>query len=131
MKKIFLAVIVCFSAVQSFAVDCPVQFGEENYLDKVVAAIKSTKSCLEAADVAEACALGASGDVEIAPVAERKCGLDFWKKLSSQEKSIYGKLQSKCDVKFGKMQGTMYLSASSFCKLNVAKLYSELYTPAE
>jgi len=131
MKKTILAVLISFSALQTFAVDCPVNFGEENYLDKVGVAIKATKSCQEAAEIAEVCALGASGDLEIAPVAERKCGLDFWKKLSAQEKNVYGKLQFKCNEKFSKMQGTMYLSAGAFCKLNVAKLYSELYTAAE
>lgn len=29
------------------------------------------------------------------------------------------------------MQGTMYLSFNAFCRLQVARLYSELYTKAE
>lgn len=131
MKKIIVTIGLFLASFQAFAVDCPVQIGNENYLDKVGSAIKATKSCEEGAAVAEACALGASGDSQIALVAERKCGLDFWTKLSNADKQTYNGLQSKCDNKYKNMQGTMYISFNAFCRLQVARLYSELYTPAE
>ncbi|MFN3695880.1 MAG: hypothetical protein ACK4VO_00455 [Pseudobdellovibrio sp.] len=131
MKKAVLALIVSFSAMQAFALDCPVQFGSDNYIDDVANKIQASKSCYDAVELAEACAMGSSIDAAIMPTAERKCGKDFWKKLTSQEKQSYNKLQSKCDTKYNNMQGTMYVSAKAFCKLNVAKLYSDLYLPAE
>jgi hypothetical protein len=129
--KLFFACFGLALSLNAFAADCPVQFGTDGYLEKVSAAIKATKSCEEGAQVAEACALGASGDVATVPVAERKCGLDFWTKLSPAEKQIYNGLQAKCDAKYKNMQGTMYLSFNAFCRLQVARLYSELYTKAE
>lgn len=131
MYKLIAATAILLASSSVFAADCPVQFGDETYIDKVGAAIKATDSCEAGAAVAEACSLGASGDTAIAVVAERKCGLDFWKKLTRADLQIYKGLQAKCDHKYKNMQGTMYISFAAFCRLNVARLYSELYTPAE
>jgi hypothetical protein len=130
MRKLLALAFVLLSA-PGFAADCPIKFGDDDYLDKVGAAIKATKSCDDGAVMAESCALGASGDNAIAPVAERKCGLDFWKKLTAADKQAYNALQAKCDAKYGQMEGTMYISANAFCRLKVARLYSELYSAAE
>lgn len=132
MKFLFvmIATVLSFSSA-SFAADCPVKFGDDNYMDNVIKAVKATSSCEEGAQLMEACGLGASGDSYMVPAAERKCGLDFWKKLSASEKKTYNALQAKCDQKYANMQGTMYISFNAFCRLNVARLYSELYTSAE
>ncbi len=100
-------------------------------MDKVSAAIRATTSCQNAAELATACAMGASGDVTLASAAEHKCGLDFWNKLSAQEKKIYNHIQSKYNDKYKNKDGTMYISFNAFCRLDVAKLYSELYTPGD
>lgn len=130
MKKSALLILLCLSA-PLYAAECPVNINVASYLDKVSAAIRATKSCDEGSTIAESCAMGSSGDTETAVVAERQCGLDFWKKLSKSDKKTYNDLQSKCDQKFKDKDGTMYMSANAFCRLNIAKLYSELYTPAE
>ena len=130
MRKLLALAFVLLSA-PGFAADCPIKFGDDDYLDKVGAAIKAAKDCEDGAAIAEACALGASGDTSIAPVAERKCGLDFWTRLTAQDKRVYSALQAKCDAKYGQMEGTMYISANAFCRLKVARLYSELYSAAE
>jgi hypothetical protein len=131
MKTIIVLLLLILMSAQTFAADCPVQFGDDNYLDKVGAAIQATKTCEEGAAMAESCALGASGDAYIAPIAERKCGLDFWTKLSSADRQTYNGLQTKCANKYKNMQGTMYISFNAFCHLQVARLYSELYTRAD
>lgn len=130
MKMLFYFLFFVVSNL-AWAIDCPVKYADPAYLDKVSAAIRATSSCDKASEIAEACALGASGDAFTVPVAERKCGLDFWKKLSSQDKKVYNQLQAKCDEKYKGQDGTMYISFQAFCRLSVAKLYSELYTPAE
>lgn len=131
MKIILVALGLAVVSFQAFAADCPVQFGNEDYLDKVSNAINAAESCEQGAAVAEACALGASGDVVTVPVAEQKCAQDFATKLSDADKNIYSSLQAKCDEKYQDMQGTMYLSFNAFCHLRVARLYSQLYSPAE
>ena len=113
------------------AKDCPVKFGDEMFLDRVTSAIKATKTCVEAGALADACALGASGDAATAVTAERKCGLDFWNKLTPDEKKTYNALQAKCDAKYAGRDGTMYISFIAFCRLSVARLYSDLYVKPE
>ncbi len=131
MKFFSLVIGFVLFATQAFAHDCPVKVGDEDYLDKVGAAIKAAKDCEDGAAIAEACALGASGDTSLAPVAERKCGLDFWTRLTAQEKRVYNGLQAKCDAKYRGMEGTMWVSADAFCRLRVSRLYSEFYRPAD
>ncbi len=113
------------------SVECPAQFGIEDYQEKVDKAISSSSSCYEAKAFAESCAMGSSIDLQIGHSAEKKCANDFLRKLSKVDKDIYQKLLKKCDEKYEKMQGTMYMSASAFCRLDVAALFSNLYTSAE
>ena len=68
------------------ALDCPAQFGT-NYMEEVAKAIRATETCYEAAEVAKVCAIGSSGDTQIALAAERKCGLDFWRKLTKNDRA--------------------------------------------
>jgi hypothetical protein len=126
MRRFLL--LASFFASAASAKDCPVKFGDELFLDKVGAAIHATKTCGEAGELAQACALGASGDVATAVTAERKCGLDFWTKLTPDEKKHYNSLQAKCDAKYAGRDGTIYISAAAFCRLSVARFYSDLYT---
>lgn len=127
--RFFLAAMLWAGA--AWAMDCPVTEHGPDYIDKVNRAIKAAKGCEQGAEIAEACAFGASGDLGIASVAERKCGLDFWSKLSAAEKQVYNGLQAKCDAKYKGFDGTMHLSANAFCRLGVARLYSSLYRPVD
>lgn len=116
---------VCFAGV------CPAKSNEKNYAENIVKAIHAATNCEDGASIAEACAIGGRSDEDLAVIAEKKCGLDFLVKLQPREKATYSSLQMKCDHKYKKMEGTMYLSANAFCKLRVARLYSELYTKLE
>jgi len=112
------------------ALECPVQFGT-NYIEEVGKAIRATETCEQGAELAKVCAMGSSGDTHIAVTAERKCGLDFWRKLPRNERAIYNGLQERCNKKYAKSEGTLYISAAAFCRLRVAELYSALYTPPD
>jgi hypothetical protein len=129
--RAILLLMAFLSAGSAFAIDCPVKERGPDYIDNVGRAIKAAQSCEDGAAIAEACAFGASGDSAIAPVAERKCGLDFWQKLSAADRQVYNGLQARCDAKYKDMEGTMYISANAFCRLSGARLYSSLYRPAE
>ena len=122
------ALLLCLVASGAAAKDCPVKFGDEMFLDRVATAIHAAKSCVAASELAQACALGASGDSSTAVTAERKCGLDFWTKLTPEDKKVYNGLQAKCDAKYAGRDGTMYISFIAFCRLSVARLYSDLYS---
>jgi len=102
-----------------------------NYIEEVGKAIRAAETCDQAAEVAKVCAMGSSGDTQIAMAAERKCGLDFWRKLTRNDRAIYNSIQAKCNRKYEKSEGTMYISAAAFCRLRVAELYSSLYLPPD
>ena len=123
--------LVLFSGSFAHAAECPVEMLTDGYLDNVEKAIASKTSCYEAVEIAESCAMGSSMDSAIAGTAEVKCTATFQKKLNRADARTYASLQKKCNDKYKDMQGTMYISAAAFCRLNVSQLYSNLYTPAE
>lgn len=106
-------------------VGCPVSLGE---LDAIVAAMQG-KTCLEAKDLAERCALGASGDVVTAGAASTICQKDFAKKPADQK--LFTTLAKRCSAKFAHEDGTMYRSAAAFCVLEVASFLSGLNLPVD
>jgi hypothetical protein len=127
IKRVFV-VLVTLVATSSMAVTCPVEFGTDKYLDLVGQAIQSTKSCYEGAEIAKACALGASGDVFTAGVAEYQCREEFWSKLTQSDRATFLHLRDRCTEKYKDKQGTMYLSMEAFCRLSVSELYANLFT---
>lgn len=131
MLKYFMVLLVMTVGFAASADDCPAQIGDQNYLTKVTTAIHAKKTCEDGATVAEACSLGASGDIAIAGSAQTQCEGDFLKKLSKGDLQTYRDLLAKCDAKYRGQEGTMYLSMNAFCHLQVARLYSELYSPVD
>ena len=107
------------------SVGCPIALGE---LDAIVAAMQG-KSCVDAKDLAERCALGASGDVVTAGAATTICQKDFAKKPADHK--LFATLSARCNTKFAHEDGTMYRSAAAFCVLEVAALLSGLNLPVD
>lgn len=131
MNKQLILILLLFINSSVYSLDCPVEPDSDKYSDKVIQAIIASKSCDKGSSIAQACAFASSMDVQTTAEAKHQCELNFEKKLSSSDKEVYKALLNKCDNKYKDMDGTMYLSASAFCRLNVARLYSELYTSAE
>ena len=75
--------------------------------------------------VFEACAYGASGDVQFGAAVEKKCEADFLAGLKAPRKQAYAREMGVCDRKYRNQSGTMYLSASAFCRAEVAQRYSQ------
>lgn len=128
-----LATLTAF-APSVFAEECPVEFGSVvgvEYAELAADNVGKAESCYKATKVAEACAMGSSIDVPIAAAATGVCEKDFKQKLTPADAKTYKSLIQKCVKKYANMQGTMYQAAEAFCVLDVAKLYSQLYTPAE
>lgn len=131
MKKTLLVAFLALFTMSVFAVDqCPVEFGTENYLEKVAEVITDADSCYTASDLADACALGASGDVYTVGAAITRCEKEM-PIMSKADAKIYKTLKSKCEKKYSKLEGSMYISMNAFCHLQVTKLFQELLSREE
>ena len=107
---------------------CAVTKHDDKFVDHVVASM-SGKACNEAAEIARACALGASGDSVIAGAAVKICKSDFATHQADGE--LFTTLAKRCASKYAKQQGSLYVSAAAFCQLDVATLLSDLDIPVE
>ena len=117
-----LAAVLLFAAAPAWADDCPVK---STGMDDIVAAVNDAPNCEQAMRVAEACAYGASADVQFGAAVEKKCEGDFLGNLTAQRKRAYGREMGVCDRKYRNRSGTMYLSATAFCRAKVAQRYSQ------
>jgi hypothetical protein len=120
--KVFLAVLavlVCPNA--AFAEDCPAQSSQ---MDDIIAAVNDAPGCDRAMKVFDACAYGASGDVQLGAVVEKKCEAGFVKSLKAPQNRIYQRELRACDRKYEHRSGTQYLSFAAFCRAEVAQRYA-------
>jgi hypothetical protein len=116
-----LLLLLALGATAAADGDCPVKGHDEHFLDNVVKSMKG-KSCTDAAEIAQKCALGASGDVVTTGEASKICQAD----LPKADKSLFETLSKRCVAKYANKQGTMYQSAMAFCSLQIATLLSDL-----
>jgi hypothetical protein len=117
-----LAVVLSFAAAPARAEDCP---AKSSGMDDIVAAVNDAPSCDRAMKVAEACAYGASADVQFGAAVEKKCEGDFLGNLKAPRKRAYAREMGACDRKYRNESGTMYRSATAFCRAEVAQRYSQ------
>ena len=122
-----LATAAILAAVPARADDCP---AKSNGMDDVIAAINASPSCDRAMKVFEACALGASGDVQFGDAVVEKCEAGFLTKLKSPQKRAYDKDMRVCDRKYRNESGTMYMSFTAFCRAKVAQRFAKQATKA-
>lgn len=113
----------------AFAADCPVKFGQPDYVIKVEARIAKAKSCDAAYEIASACALGSSVDTTIAGAAVPVC--EKGAVLNSIDRAAYAVLKQHCDDKYADQQGTMFISFTAFCHLDAARAISTIYAPVQ
>jgi len=88
---------------------------------KVPDLLRNAPSCERSMKVFEACAYGASGDVELGAAVVERCEQDFLSKLSRKQKASYDRDQKRCARKYVKKSGTMYRSFEAFCSVEVAR----------
>ena len=116
-----VALILTLGAAQAATEKCP---AKSTQMDDVIAALNETPACDRAIKVFEACAYGASGDVQFGAVVEKKCEGDFLARLKAPQKQAYQREMRVCDRKYRNESGTMYLSFTAFCRAEVARRYS-------
>jgi hypothetical protein len=116
-----LAIVLCLATAPARAEDCP---AKSRSMDDIIAAVNAAPSCDRAMKVFEDCAFGASGDVQFGDAVEKKCEGDFLAKLRPPQKRAYQQEMQVCDRKYRNQSGTMYLSATAFCRAKAAQRYS-------
>jgi len=126
-----LTFVLLSLSLSAHALDqCPVEFGSEDYLDKVAQLATNSSSCYEASEVVSACALGASGDVIMVAAALNRCERDM-PVMSEKDQQTISYLKTKCNDKYDSMDGSMYRSMKAFCHLSVTTLYVDLLSTEE
>ena len=128
MRRMVLAVAATLSFVAPLkalkAKDCPV---EEFSLDAREDAIRKAPGCMQALEIMQACAYGASGDTGLAAALRERCEPEFLPKLSKAQKQAYDREQKRCDDKYAKQSGTMYRSFTAFCQAQSTVNYSRRF----
>ena len=104
------------------AEECP---AKSTSMDDVIAVLNAAPGCDRAIKLFEACAYGASGDVQLGEVVEKKCEADFIGQAKAPRKPGYQRELQACDRKYRNKSGTMYISATAFCRAKVAQRYSQ------
>jgi hypothetical protein len=116
-----LTVILALGSAHAAIEKCPAKSTE---MDDIIAALNEAPTCDRAMKIFEACEFGASGDVGLGAVVEKKCEGDFLTRLKTPEKLAYQRKMRVCDHKHDSETGTMYRSFTAFCRAEVAQRYS-------
>lgn len=116
-----------FAATGTFAsaateIQCP-----NGDMDATVQLVEQSKTCAEAAKIARDCQWGSTADIYIAGAAIEICARDYTN-MTKQEMLGYEGLMKKCGDKYVDQIGSLYRSFTSHCQLNVAELYSKVYS---
>ncbi|MGY4628422.1 hypothetical protein [Bradyrhizobium sp. USDA 4486] len=114
--------MVLFGNVTYGAEECP---AKSTSMDDIVAVLNAAPSCDRAMMLFEACAYGASGDVQLGGAVEKKCEADFAGQLKPPQKLSYQRELAGCDRKYRNKSGTMYISATAFCRAEAAQRHSQ------
>jgi hypothetical protein len=113
--------LVLFGSVAHAAEECP---AKSHSMDDIIAVLNTAPGCDRAMKLFEACEYGASGDVQFGEVVEKKCEADFIGRLKPSQKLFYQRELRVCDRKYRNKSGTMYISFTAFCRVEVAQRYS-------
>jgi hypothetical protein len=116
-----LVLLMSLGAAPAKAADCS---AKSTQMDDIVAEINAAPGCDAAMKVFEACEFGASGDVQLGAAVEKKCEGDFLSRLKTPQKRAYQREMGVCDRKYRNQSGTMYISATAFCRAQVAQRYA-------
>lgn len=113
--------VLTLGSASAATMECP---AKSTQMDDIIASLNAATGCDAAMKVFEACAYGASGDVQFGEVVEKKCEADFLDKASASRKQAYRRELGACDRKYRNRSGTMYISSTAFCRAEVARRYS-------
>ena len=117
-----LLLALVLAPAQAATMECP---AKSTQMDDIIASLNAAGGCDAAMKVFEACEYGASGDTQFGEVVEKKCEADFLDKAKASKKQAYRRELGVCDRKYRNKPGSMYISATAFCRAQVAQRYSQ------
>ena len=91
------------------------------------AVIRKAPTCDKAMVAFGDCAFGASGDTGLGQIVTEKCQGDFLQKLGSWRKSGYERGIKRCNDKYARKDGTMYVAMAAYCRAQLAQTYARKY----
>jgi hypothetical protein len=91
------------------------------------AVIRKAPTCDKAMVAFGDCAFGASGDTGLGQIVTEKCQGDFLEKLRSGQKHGYERGIKRCNDKYARKDGTMYVAMAAYCRAQLAQTYSRKY----
>ena len=99
-------------------------------LSSILGHISDSTSCEEAAEIARDCGYGSSLDIQIAGQATEKCN-ELTGELNTVKTVAYDTLSDGCYSKYAGKQGTMYVSFTAYCILDIAETFNKVYSTFE
>jgi dienelactone hydrolase len=117
ISAIFLAIEPAFAREE-----CPFT-GADATMD----AIKATPTCAAAAAIYGRCTWGSSMDVQFGQPVIGKCEAEFAGRLSKKDNRAYDRAQKRCIDKYAHKEGTLYMSFSMSCAVDIAKDYAKRF----
>ena len=95
------------------------------------ALIRKAPTCDKAHEQFSDCAYGASGDVSLADIVTEKCEAEFLPNVVRTPRwRAYQRSIKRCDDKYEKMDGTMYVAMAAGCRIDVAQSYAHRFNKA-
>ena len=95
------------------------------------ALVRNAPTCDKAVEQFSDCAYGASGDVSLADIVTEKCEAEFLPKIVRTPRwRAYQRSIKRCDDKYEKMDGTMYIAMAAGCRIEVAQSYAHRFSKA-
>ena len=92
------------------------------------ALIAKAPTCDKAHEQFSDCAYGASGDVSLADIVTEKCEAEFLPSIVRTPRwRAYQRSIKRCDDKYEKMDGTMYIAMAAGCRIDVAQSFAHKF----
>jgi hypothetical protein len=114
------SVLIAMSAfaAAATAAECPTLDGE-----KRLELLDRAPTCDGSMAIFEACSFGATADIGLSEVLNKKCEGAFLAKLNRSQRRKYDREQQRCTRKYQE-EGSMYRLFEAFCAANLAKTYA-------
>ena len=97
-----------------------------------VEVMRKAPTCDAAMEAFGDCAYGASGDDRLADIATDKCEAEFLPSIIRTPRwRAYQSGLKRCDDKYEKMDGTMYIAMAAGCRAHLAQSYASRFNKAK
>lgn len=127
----FVRIILAWTAILLATLPVAAEDCQSLRYEEREAVIRKAPTCDKAMVAFGDCAFGASGDTGLGQIVTEKCQGDFLQKLGTGQKHSYERGIKRCNDKYAKMQGTMYVAMAAYCRARLAQTYSHKYSKSK